>query len=153
MKKYERPEAVVIDGVSEGVYAASGSAPTCWKPGIKTTQKWNGEGHVYEISLIHTTAVTHFSESCTVRVSFGGAVITSARAEGSGNYEVDGIGTDTLTIRRIHHANGEHSGDSVTYKLFAFATNQDLTQELPDEPGIEVIDCEKTGTPNFPDID
>lgn len=151
MKKYERPDAVVIDEVSEGVYAASGA--TCWKPGIKTTQKWTGAWHEYEISLSHTKAVTHFSESCTVQVSFGGIVITKAEAEGSGNYEVSGVGSDTLTVRRIHHANGEHSGDEVTYKLKVFASDQGTTEMLPKEPSITVTDCEKTGTPNFPEID
>ncbi len=151
MKKYERPDAVVIDEVSEGVYAASGA--TCWKPGIKQTQDWNGQAAVYEISLSHTNKVTHFSESCTIQVYFGGSIITSAWAEGTGNYEVKDVGSNTLTIKRIHHANGEYSGDEVTYKLFAFAGDEAGTKALTKEPSVTVLACEKTGTPNYPDID
>lgn len=143
-----KPMILTNDDMAEGIYAASGAI--CWTGSIKTTQDYNGQAHVYEVSLWHTKAVTHFSEACTVRYTFSQPV-TNAWAEGSGNYNVDYTGY-VVTVTRIHHANGEYSGDSVTYKLFVNAANQDLTKALGD-PKMEILSCEKTGTPNYPNID
>ena len=144
----KKPMLLVNDDLAEGVYAASGAI--CWTGSLKTTQDWNGSARVYEVALWHTKAVSHFSEACTVKFIFTQPIV-NARAEGDGNYQVDRNGNE-VTVTRIHHANGEYSGDSVTYKLFVNAANEDLTKALGD-PKMVILHCEKTGTPNYPNID
>ncbi|MCR5639961.1 MAG: hypothetical protein K6G04_01260 [Lachnospiraceae bacterium] len=152
MKTYEQPVVVMSDDMSESIFAASGSiaTATCWSVSVQSVQDWNGASHVYEMHLVHSSAVSHFSESCTVQYTFGAPVV-SAYAEGSGNYEVS-VSGNIVTVRRIHHANGEYSGDTVTYKVFVNAADQASTIALG-APSPVILNCEKTGTPNYPNID
>ena len=153
MKTYERPVVVMTDDMAEGIFANSGAlgAPTCWTvTRIDNSQNWNGQAHVFQMNLEHTKAVTHFSESCTVQYTFN-TPITSASAEGAGNYEVS-VSGNIVTVKRIHHANGEYSGDSVSYKVFVNAADQATTEAIG-VPSWQILDCQKTGTPNYPNID
>ena len=152
-KTYERPIVVFTEDMAEGIFAASGGAgnsSNCWTVSVATTQTWSGAEHVYEVALVHSKAVSHFSEACTVQYTFS-APIVSAYAEGPGNYEVSVAG-NVVTVKRIHHANGEYAGDNVTYKLKINAVDQATTETLG-EPSAQVLSCLKTGTPNYPDID
>lgn len=151
MLTYQKPIVLLNEDLAEGVYAASGSAGDCWTITQKTTQDWNGQAHVYEIGATHTSAVSHFSEALVVKFVFS-SVVTSAWAEGAGNYTVEGIGTTTLTVTRTHHANGEYSGDNVTYKLFVVCTDQAGSQAVSLNSAT-FVSCDKRGTPNYPDID
>ncbi len=155
MANYEKPVVISNEDNFEGVYAASGDIigggdNICWSGTIYTTQDWNGAAHVFEVYLEHSKAVTHFSEACTVQLTFNN-VVTKAWAEGAGHYSVSGEGSNTLTVTRTHHANGEYAGDTVTYKVFAVAGDEAMSKSL--SAGLTVVSCDKTGTPNFPDID
>lgn len=149
MANYRKPVAVATTGAAEGVFAASGNA-TCWTVTPRSVQDWNGAAHVFEMALVHTKAVSHFSEACTVDYTFS-VPVTNAWAEGAGNYDVTWSG-NTVTVTRHHHANGEYSGDNVTYKVFVVAGDEATTKGASCTSAT-VLECEKTGTPNYPDID
>ena len=152
MNNYKKPVVLMNEELAEGVYAASGSVVgDCWSLGQKTTQDWNGQAHVYEISAVHTKAVAHFSEALTIKFTFS-ATITNAWAEGAGNYTVEGIGSNTLTVTRTHHANGEYSGDNVTFKLFVVAGNEAGSKAVS-MTSEEFVSCDKHTTPNYNFID
>ena len=75
MKGYEKPMVMVNDGLSEGVYAASGAAEAadCWTVDPVSVQDWNGSHHVFEIRCVHSTAVQHISSASTVTLNFNNA--------------------------------------------------------------------------------
>ena len=151
---YERPVLRMSEGVAEGVFAASGASAynNCWTVNIKTAQDYNGSARVYEVSLVHTNMVSHASNACTVQYVFSSDLSgADVWAEGDGHYEVS-ISGNTVRVTRKHHANGDYSGDNVTYKLFVNTGDEATTKALGD-PTCTVVDCDKTGTPNHSDID
>ena len=152
MSEYIKPAVLGNADLAEGVYAASGNKGPCWTGSVHTTQAWNGNAHVYQVDLTHLNTFSHFSEACTCKFFFDGVVV-EAWAEGAGNYDVQGKGSAEITVTRTHHANGEFSGDSVSYKLFAVAADQASTEALSKDPRMEIVSCLKTGTPNYPEID
>ena len=134
-------------GVAEGVFAASGDA-TCWTVSGRSVQDWNGSHNVFEMKLIHSKAVTHFSEASTAEYTFSAPIVD---AYSESNFEVSFSG-NVVTVTRRLHANGEYSGDNVTYKVWVKAADEATTKSLS-LTGATVLECEKTGTPNYPDID
>lgn len=127
MKTYEKPVVLANEELAEGVYAASG-AGDCWTVDWATTQDWNGQAHVFEIKIVHTTAVQHISTATTVVYTFSNSV-TKVEAEGAGNYDVSWSG-NTATVVRNHHANGYGSGDVATYKLFVNAADEATSKAI-----------------------
>ena len=113
MKGYEKPMVMVNDGLSEGVYAASGAAEAadCWTVDPVSVQDWNGSHHVFEIRCVHSTAVQHISSASTVTLNFNNAV-TDAYSE----FPCSFSGT-SVTITRELHANAYKSGDTMTVKV------------------------------------
>ena len=123
MKGYEKPVAVINDELSEGVYAASGSAD-CWTVSAKSVQDWNGSQHVFEVHITHSTAVEHISSASTVTLTFSNTitgVYSEFPASCSGN---------TVTITRTLHANAYKSGDNATYKVWVQAADEASTKAL-----------------------
>lgn len=145
---YKKPLILANEELAEGVYAASGSAASnCWTLGQKTTQDWNGQAHVYEISAVHTKLVGHASDALTIEFTFD-KVVTNAWAEGAGNYDVTIEGTKVI-VTRNHHANGDFSGDDVTFKLFIVATDEANSKAIS-LLSEKFVSCAKKATPNNP---
>ena len=117
MKGYEKPMVMVNDGLSEGVYAASGAteAADCWTVDPVSVQDWNGSHHVFEIRCVHSTAVQHISSATTVTLTFSNA-LTDAYSEFPSSFS----GTN-VTVTRELHANAYKSGDTMTYKVWVKA--------------------------------
>ncbi len=138
MKGYEKPIVMVNDGLSEGVYAASGAAEAadCWTVNPVSVQDWNGSHHVFEIRCVHSTAVEHISSASTVTLTFDQPV-TDAYSEfsctASGN---------TVTVIRELHANAYKSGDTMTYKVWVKAADEATTKAIACTGA--TISCTKT---------
>ncbi len=126
MKGYEKPMVMVNDGLSEGVYAASGAAEAadCWTVDPVSVQDWNGSHHVFEIRCVHSTAVQHISSASTVTLNFNNAV-TDAYSE----FPCSFSGT-SVTITRELHANAYKSGDTMTYKVWVKAADEATTKSI-----------------------
>ncbi|MBR1743883.1 MAG: hypothetical protein IJ733_18885 [Lachnospiraceae bacterium] len=125
MKKYERPDAVVIHSVNEGVYAVSGKAD-CWKWTGKSVQDWNGSHNVFEMEGTHFDTVQHIYDSVTVTYTFNSPIV-DAYSENDWQVEVSG---NTVTVKRVNHGNGYNSGDHVTYKVWVKAADEATTKAL-----------------------
>lgn len=126
MKKYVAP---VLDftGAAEGVYMASGGeAADCWSGEAVSVQDWTGSDHVFEIRLVHSTAVQHISTGVTVTLSFNNTV-ENAYSENDWTCTVSG---NTVTVHRINHANGYNSGDHVSFKVWARAADEATSKGL-----------------------
>ena len=129
MKGYEKPMVMVADGLSEGVYAASGAAAgetstDCWTVSGRSVQDWNGSHNVFEISAKHSTAVEHISGETTVTIVFNNN-ITDAYSEFPCSFS-----GNTATVTRTLLADAYKSGDSVTYKVWAKAADEATTNGL-----------------------
>ncbi len=126
MKRYEKPDATVIQEVSEGVYAASGDAGSadCWTVSAKSVQDWNGAYHVFEIRCKHSNAVEHISSASTVKLTFS-APITDAYSEFSTKFS-----GNSVTVVRELHANAYKSGDTMTYKVWVKAADEATTKGI-----------------------
>ncbi len=135
MKSYEKPIVVVNDGLSEGVYAASGTGD-CWTVVAPSVQDWNGSHHVFEIQCVHSDAVEHISSASTVVLTFNND-LTDAYSE----FECTFSG-NTATIKRELHANAYKSGDTMTYKVWAKAADEATTKALAVTDA--TISCTKT---------
>jgi len=119
---FEKPSVVVLDDVTEGIFAASG----CWSGSIQSTQDWNGSHHVYQVNLNHSTEVEHISTAVTITLAFT-QVVTDAYTENGWSCVVNG---NTVTVTRPQHANGYNSGDSVSFKVWAKAADEASTKSM-----------------------
>ena len=128
MKGYEKPMVIVNDGLSEGVYAASGAAEAanCWTVSAKSVHDWNGSHNVFEVSCVHSNTVQHISTASTVDLTFNNTV---ADAYAESNFACTFSG-NTVTIVRESHANAYQSGDNVTYKVWVKAADEATTKGL-----------------------
>ena len=126
MKSYEKPMVMVNDGLSEGIYAASGAteAADCWTVTPVSVQDWNGSHHVFEIRCVHSTAVEHISSATTVTLTFNNA-LTDAYSEFSCSFS-----GSTVTVVRELHANAYKSGDTMTYKVWVKAADEATTKAI-----------------------
>lgn len=126
MKGYEKPMVIVNDGLSEGVYAGSGTAEAadCWTVDPVSVQDWNGSHHVFEIRCVHSTAVQHISSASTVTLTFNNAV-TDAYSEFPCSFS-----GATVTVTRELHANAYKSGDTMTYKVWVKAADEATTKSI-----------------------
>lgn len=126
MKGYEKPMVMVNDGLSEGVYAGSGTAEAadCWTVDPVSVQTWTGSHHVFEIRCVHSTAVEHISSASTVTLTFS-QPLTDAYSE----FPCTFTGS-TVTITRELHANAYKSGDTMTYKVWVSTGDQATTEAI-----------------------
>ncbi len=129
MKNYEKPVMLAADGLSEGVYTASGAAPNddsgdCWTINWQSDQDWNGWGHTFRLIGTHSTDVVHISTASTMTVVFN-ANITQVETEGE--YSIQG---NKVIITRRNHANAYNSGDNFNILLAASAGDEGLTKGL-----------------------
>ncbi len=139
MKSYEKPCVVSSDGLSEGVYMGSGeNASDCWTINPYSVQDWNGDHHVFEIACAHTTAVKHISTAATVTLTFSNT-LTDAYTESNFTCSFSG---NTATVVRTLHANAYNSGDHVTFKVWAKASDEATTKALAVTGA--TISCTKT---------
>ncbi|MDD7404077.1 MAG: hypothetical protein SO170_05510 [Butyribacter sp.] len=138
MKKYEKPDAVVIQEVSEGVYVASGDSGSgdCWTVSAKSVQDWNGAYHVFEVKCKHSASVEHISSASTVRLTFS-APLTDAYSEFTTKFS-----GNSVTIVRELHANAYKSGDTMTYKVWVKAADEATTKGLACQGA--TISCKKS---------
>lgn len=128
MKGYEKPMVMVADGLSEGVYAASGASgdtsSDCWTVSGKSVQDWNGSHNVFEISARHSDTVEHISGETTVTIVFSNT-LTDAYSEFPCTFS-----GNTATVTRTLLADAYKSGDNVTYKVWAKAADEATTKAL-----------------------
>lgn len=157
MKTYEKPIVLLNEELAEGVYAASGAEPEnpntpenpdtpenpgggpdngseptpdagvttdCWTVDAKSVQDWNGSHHVFEVTCKHSTDVVHISSQTEVSLTFSNT-LTDAYSE----FECSFGGT-TATVTRTLHANAYKSGDTMTYKVWAKASDEATTKAL-----------------------
>ncbi len=126
MRNYEKPMVMVSDGLSEGIYAASGATESadCWTVEPVSVQDWNGSHHVFEIRCKHSTAVEHISSGTTVTLTFNNA-LTDAYSEFACSFS-----GSTVTVTRELHANAYKSGDTMTYKVWVKAADEATTKAI-----------------------
>lgn len=134
MTNYEKPVVVSNDDVFEGVYAASGAgigggggdatSTDCWSVSGRSVQDWNGSHNVFEISAQHSTGVTHITSQVTYVITFSNS-LTDAYSEFTSSFS-----GNTVTVVRDLHANGYHSGDTVTFKVWAKGSDEATTKSL-----------------------
>lgn len=138
MKRYERPDAIMIQEVSEGVYAASGDGGSadCWTVSAKSVQNWNGSHHIFEVRCKHSSSVEHISSASTVKLTFS-APLTDAYSEFSSTFS-----GNSVTIVRELHANAYKSGDTMTYKVWVKAADEGTTKGLSCQSA--TISCKKS---------
>lgn len=125
-KKYEKPTAEVLEGVSEGIYTASGSTEDseCWTVKAPSVQDWNGSHHVFEVQCAHSTSVEHISSGTTVTLIFNQPIIDACS-----EFPCVFNGSK-VTITRDLHANAYKSGDNMTYKVWAKGIDEATTKGL-----------------------
>ena len=129
MKTYEKPVVIENEDLAEGVFAASGdsgSSSDCWTVSGRSVQDWNGSHNVFEMSAVHSTGVTHITTQVTFIYTFS-TPITDAYAEAGFSTTVSG---NTVTVVRDLHANGYHSGDNVTFKVWVKAADEATTKAI-----------------------
>ncbi len=125
METYSKPNVIADEGLSEGVYMASGAGePECWTIDAVSVQDWNGSHHVFEIRCVHSTAAVHISSATEVVLTFNTALIDAYSefpCTFSGNM---------ATVNRTLHANAYKSGDTMTYKVWVQADSEAATKAL-----------------------
>ena len=124
MKDYQKPVVMVNEELAEGIYAASGESSECWTIDAVSVQDWNGSHHVFEVRCTHSASVEHISSATTVTLTFN-STLTDAYSEFDASF-----GGDTVTITRTLLADGYNSGDKVTYKVWAKASDEATTKAL-----------------------
>lgn len=140
MKTYEKPSVVSGEGLSEGVYMDSGKlAADCWTIEPYSTQNWSGEGHIFRVRCVHTSAVKHISTAANIALTFSNT-ITYARSEG-GNISCEFSGNIVRLVRTLH-ANAYNSGDNVDFMVVVRAADQATTEALSCTGA--TISCTKT---------
>ena len=125
---YEKPVAILLDDLAEGVYAASGaSGGDCWSASATSVQSWNGWSHEFEVKVSHNTAVQHISKQFTVVLTFSDIV---GEAYASDNVTCTYKGK-TVTLTRTAHANAYGNGDLTSFKVWVISTgDQAMTEAL-----------------------
>lgn len=125
MRNYEKPVVLQKDELAEGVYMASGDVTTdCWTIQAPSVQDWNGSHHVFEVQSSHSTSAAHISSNTEVVLTFNNT-LTDAYSEFPATFS-----GNTVTINRTLHANAYHSGDRITYKVWAKASDEATTKAL-----------------------
>lgn len=124
MKEYVSPIILTNEELSEGVYAASGDAD-CWTIDAYSVQDFDGTYHVFEVHCVHSDTVEHISSATTVVLTFN-YPITNARSE----FEDTSISGNTVTVVRTLLADSYKSGDNMTYKVWAQASDEATTKAL-----------------------
>lgn len=105
MKNYEKPMAIVTEGVSEGVYMASGAnGDDCYT--VRTNihqvpQQGRGDYRI-QVNAAHAATDSHHSGEQILTLTFNQPVTYS----GSNGQLVSGNGSQTLNIRFNYHNNG-----------------------------------------------
>ncbi len=138
MRGYEKPVVMVNHGVSEGIYAASGTAGSadCWTVEAYSVQDWNGDSHVFEVKCVHSSDVEHISSASTVNLVFSNT-LTKASSEFPCTFS-----GNTVTIERTLHANAYKSGDVMTYKVWVSTGDEATTKGISCTGA--TISCTKT---------
>lgn len=108
MKEYQTPALVAMDGLIEGVYAASGVEGNCWSISVEKIQTDEASGFInFRVVGVHTCSVQHISKG----VSFNLLA----------NYNVDSVSFESfdatcqgllISLSRVNHANAYGSGDN-----------------------------------------
>lgn len=146
MKKYEKPMAVAVNGMSEGVYMASGALNDCWRV---TNYYVEGGGEPDEVKghvqCTHYATYDHHSTEYTVAVTFSNAIIGVKDAEGdciptfSGNtayflrtahHECECV--DTFGFAVLLADPGLKDSTSIT-KVECYGCNRVCDQHTPDQ--------------------
>ena len=122
---YKKPLILVNDDLAEGVYAASG-AGDCWAVSGRSVQDWNGSHNVFEMCAVHSKDAAHNTTQVVYTYTFS-APVTNAYAEGGLDCQYSG---NTVTVTRNLHANGYHSGDNVTFKVWVRAADEATTKAI-----------------------
>lgn len=122
MKNYERPIVMINEDLAEGVYAASGD---CWTVSHESKQDHNGQGHVWEITIVHALNLQHISDASTVVLTFNYPIVSASAQEYSCT-----VSGNTVTIYRERLGDAYTSGDTATYKVIASAADVDTTKAL-----------------------
>ena len=124
---YKKPVVLENNELMEGVFAASGDTSTdCWTVGGRSVQDWNGSHNVFEMTAAHSTDVTHITTQVVYTYTFSNT-ITDAYSEGGNEVTFSG---NTVTVVRNLHANGYHSGDQVTFKVWVRSVDEASTKAL-----------------------
>lgn len=123
---YRKPIIISADDLMEGVYADSGSntSTDCWNVSGGSVQDWNGSHNVFEMHSIHSTAAAHITGEVVYTFTFS-APLTAAYSEFPSSFS-----GNTVTVTRNLHANGYHSGDDVTFKVWVKAADEATTKSL-----------------------
>lgn len=137
MKDYKKPLFVMTDGVSEGVYMASGDSATCWTTTISSPQSWNGSHHVFEVRAVHSNSVQHIYDAVTIEITFSN-IVTHAYSENDWTCTVAG---NKVTVTRQNHGNGYNSGDTVTFKVWAKCGDDQAMTEALAATNIRPVQC------------
>lgn len=125
MRKYERPMILKTEDLAEGVYLASGeTSADCWTISAPSVQDWNGSHHIFEVQCSHTPAVQHISGNTEVVITFSEPV-TDVYSEFPCTFS-----GNTAVINRTLLADAYGSGDHVTYKVWAKASDEATTKAL-----------------------
>lgn len=123
MKEYVTPMILANEELSEGVYAASGSAD-CWTVDAYSVQEFNNSHQVFEVHCVHSDTVEHISSASTVVLVFNYPVVDAYS-------EFDtSVSGNTVTIVRSLLADSYKSGDNVTYKVWVQASDEATTKAL-----------------------
>lgn len=134
-KEYVSPVILANEELSEGVYAASGSAD-CWTVEAYSVQEYNSSHQVFEVHCVHSDTVEHISSASTVVLTFN-YPITDAYSE----FETS-VSGNSVTIVRTLLADAYSSGDNVTYKVWVQASDEATTKALAVEAAY--ITCTKS---------
>ena len=135
MKKYEKPIVMINEGMSEGVFAASGEAE-CWTIECVSVQDWNGSHHVFEVRCSHSADVQHISSATEVVLTFSSPIV-NAYSEFPSSFS-----GNTVTVKRELLADAYKSGDRVTYKVWVKAADESTTKGIACSGA--TIKCTKT---------
>ena len=121
---YKKPVILVNDDLAEGIYADSGS--DCWSGYLQSTQDYVDGNHIFEVRIVHSTAVEHISDAVTLKILFNYPV-TGGYAENGWDFSYSG---SEVTVTRTSHANAYKSGDNVTFKIWVGTGNEATTKAL-----------------------
>lgn len=124
MKEYVSPVIIANEELSEGVYAASGSAD-CWTVDAYSVQEYNGSHQVFEVHCVHSNTVEHISSASTVVLTFNYPIV-----DAYSEFEDTSFSGNTVTIVRTLLGDAYQSGDNVTYNVWAKAADEAATKAL-----------------------
>lgn len=104
MREYERPIVITTDGLSEGVFAASGER----NYSLKQTNAWDGNKQ-YDITLTNTSDKKVDSVSVTVKVK--------GKVNSIGGNVTGVVNGNTATVSCNNYGNGFEAGKSATFYM------------------------------------